>query len=193
MTKFPQYLVGLTGSIASGKSTVLKELARLGACTLSADELVRELYQTEPVRAQLEKWVGSAKPTHVADVVFKSETIRKKVEDFLHPLVWQLAQENLALCSKPWAVFEVPLLFEAGWDTKMDLIVLVTAGEQTLAKRLEARGISPDVYQARRQTQLSETEKMCRADITIFNDSTAQALHKKAGYLYNTLKNLYEK
>ncbi len=193
MTKFPKYLVGLTGSIASGKSTVLKELARLGACTLSADELVRELYQTAQVRGQLEKWFGSAEPQEVATAVFKSETARKKVEDFLHPLVWQLAQAKLALCSKPWAVFEVPLLFEAGWEQKMDLIVLVTAGEQTLATRLEARGISPDVYRTRRQTQLSETEKIGRADITIFNDTTPQALHKKAGYLYNTLKNLYEK
>ena len=193
MTKFPKYLVGLTGSIASGKSTVLRELARLGACTLSADELVRELYRTDPVRGQLEKWFGSAEPQEIAEVVFKSETTRKKVEDFLHPQVWHLAQEKLALCPKPWAVFEVPLLFEAGWDTKMDLIVLVTAGADTLSRRLQARGISSDVYRARRQAQLGEAEKMCRADITIFNDTTPQALQKKAGYLYNTLKNLYEK
>ena len=186
-------MVGLTGSIASGKSTVLKELARLGACTLSADELVRELYRTDPVRGQLEKWFGSAVPQEVADVVFKSETARKKVEDFLHPRVWQLAQAKLALCPKPWAVFEVPLLFEAGWDTKMDLIVLVTAGADTLSQRLQARGISPDVYRTRRQTQLSEAEKMCRADITILYDTPPQAVQKKAGYLYNTLKNLYEK
>lgn len=193
MTKFPKYLVGLTGSIASGKSTVLKELARLGACTLSADELVRELYRTDPVRVQLEKWVGSSEPKHVADAIFKSDAVRNKVENLLHPLVWQLAQEKLALCPKPWAVFEVPLLFEAGWDQKMDLTVLVTADEKTLAKRLQARGISPDVYQARRQTQLSETEKIGRADITIFNDTTPQALQKKAGYLYNALENLYVK
>lgn len=192
MKKYPR-LIGLTGSMASGKSTALHELARLGAYTLSADELVQKLYLTRPVRKQLTEWFGSAEPQVVARAVFKSAPARKKLEAFLHPRVWKSAREQLAACPKPWAVFEVPLLFEAGWEQKMDLTVLISAAEDTLGKRLKARGISPQVYHARRQVQLGETEKINRADIVVFNNTTPQALCRKINRLYNALENLYVK
>ena len=193
MTKrrVPKRLVGLTGSIASGKSTVLAYLARCGAQTLSCDELVQELYQTAPVQRQLKKWFGSARPEEVSRVVFSSQAARRKLERFLHPLVWKLARQRLSACSKTWAVLEVPLLFEAGWQDRMDLTVLVAAGARTLEKRLRARGLSKPQYQARVKTQLPQEEKMRLADVILYNEGPKQILAAKTKRLYQALETFY--
>lgn len=186
-------LIGLTGSIASGKSTVLAELARRGAYTLSADEFVRELYKTPAVRRWLEKKLGSCEPAQVAKRVFADPLLRQQLEKFLHPRVWRLALKKLAACPQPWAVLEVPLLFEAGWEQKTDLTVLVSASEKTLSARLTSRAITPAAYAVRRQTQLSEAEKIRRADIVLLNNGTKRTLQQKAGRLYDALTDLYVK
>ena len=187
------YLVGLTGSMASGKSTALAGFAKRGAFVMSADELVRELYKTAPVRRQVEKWFGTADPAQLAQVIFSSEEKRVKLEKFLHPLVWKLAQQKLTACPKNWAVLEAPLLLEAGWEEKMDLTVLVSAPDKTLPARLKARGITSDEYKRRRTQQLSEAEKIRRADIVIYNNATPHVLDEKIGRLYQALEDLYAK
>ncbi len=186
-------LIGLTGSILSGKSTVLAELAKLGVPTLSADKLVHELYQEPAVRKQLETWFGSSEPAIVANHIFSSVAARRKLEKFLHPLVWKLTQQKLAAEQKPWAVFEAPLLFEAGWEKRMKLTVLVTATQKTLAARLKARRMSRAEYDERRKTQLDEAEKIVRADVVIYNDGTKKDLETKIKRLHKALSDLYAK
>jgi len=188
---FKKRLIGLTGGIASGKSTVLDLFKRQGATVLSADELVHELYQTLPVRRQLEKWFGSAQKEKVAQAVFAREDNRKKVERFLHPLVWKLAQRRLAKNPKNWALFEVPLLFEAGWDRQMDLTVVVAAAPDTLAARLKARGLTRRAYQQRKNNQWKEQEKIRRADVVLVNDTTKRQLAAKVKRLYRALETIY--
>ena len=187
----PKRFVGLTGSMASGKSTVLSYLARCGAYVISCDELVRELYQTVPVQRWLKKQFGSACPEEVSRVVFASQAARQKLERFLHPKVWKLAQQRLAICPKAWAVLEVPLLFEAGWQDRMDLTILVAADEHTLEKRLRARGISKTQYQARVKTQLPQEEKIRLADVVLVNEGSKQILATKAKRLYQALETFY--
>ncbi len=187
----PKRLVGLTGNIASGKSTVLAYLARCGAYVISADELVRELYQTQRVQRQVEKWFGSARPEQLARTVFGCAEARQKLEQFLHPLVWKLARQRLAACPKTWAVFEVPLLFEAGWQARMDVTVLVAGAPSTLAKRLKVRGLSRTDYQQRLQAQLPQEEKIRLADVVIYNDGSKQLLAAKTKRLYQALENFY--
>lgn len=193
MTKrqVPKRLVGLTGSIASGKSTVLAYLSRCGAQTLSCDELVQELYQTAPVQRQLKQWFGSVRPEEVSRVVFSSQAARRKLERFLHPRVWKLARQRLSACSKTWAVLEVPLLFEAGWQDRMDLTILVAAGARTLERRLRARGLSKAQYQSRVKTQLPQEEKMRLADLILYNEGPKQILAAKTKRLYQALETFY--
>ena len=188
---FSKRIIGLTGSIASGKSTVLSCLAKLGAETISADKLVHELYQMPEVRQKLETWFGSSDRAQIAKAVFSSAAARKKIEQFFHPLVWRLAKEKLAAATKPWIVFEVPLLFEKHWEDRMDMSVLVVADPQTLPTRLKERGFSLAAYERRRQAQLSEEEKIRRADVVIFNRGSKQALTVKVKRLYETLNTLY--
>jgi len=184
-------LIGLTGTIASGKSTVLSAFAACGAQTLCADELVRELYQTRPVQRQLEAWFGSSCPKQVAAAVFRSAAARRKLEQWLHPQVWRLAQKKMKAFSKPWAVFEVPLLFEAGWDAYMDLTLVVAGRPQ--AKWLRARGITRQEYERRLKTQSPVAEKIRRADLVIVNDGSQAALQQKVARMYRALTDFYEK
>ena len=184
-------LVGLTGNLASGKSTVLACLARCGAQTLSADALVRELYTQPLVRKRLESWFGSAEPEQVARAVFRSAADRQKLERFLHPKVWRLIQKRLAACPVGWAVVEVPLLFETGWDKRMDLTVVVAGSSATLPARLQARGLTPQTYRRRLKAQGPEAEKIRRADVVILNEGSTRALQAKARRLYKALTTFY--
>ena len=186
-------LIGLTGSILSGKSTVLAELARLGVPTLSADKLVHELYRDPSVRRQLKTWFGSTEPGEVAKQIFLSAALRQKLEKFLHPLVWKLTRQKLAGLQVPWVIFEAPLLFEAGWEKRMELTVLVTAPQKTLSARLRARHMSRAEYDKRRKAQLNEAEKIGRADVVIYNDGTKKDLETKIRRLHQALSDLYAK
>ena len=185
------YLIGLTGSIASGKSTALAAFATCGAAVLSADELVRELYQNPAVQKKLIRLFGSCNPTEIAKQVFNKQTARKKLEDLLHPLVWKLAQQKLVALKEPICIFEVPLLFEAGWQKKMDLTVTVAADEKNLRARLQARGLSGTHYKKRLQTQLAQAEKIRQSDLVIFNQGSKKQLSQKVSRLYRALTTIY--
>ena len=123
--------------------------------------------------------------------VFASQTARQKLERFLHPLVWQLIQQRLAACPGTWAVLEVPLLFEAGWQNRMDLTVLVAAPARTLARRLGSRGVSTSVYEQRIKAQLPQEHKMKLADIVVLNNGSKRMLAAKTKQLYQALETFY--
>ncbi|MBR4592179.1 MAG: dephospho-CoA kinase [Elusimicrobiaceae bacterium] len=186
-----QPIIGLTGGIASGKSTVLTYFKKQGAAVLSADDLVHELYQTGPVRRQLEKWFGFADKKSIAQAVFTSQQKRKKLEHFLHPLVWKRAQAYLANCSKKWVVFEVPLLFEAGWDPFMDLTITVVADLHTKPTCLKARGLTQQAYQKRYQAQWPDEEKIRRTDLLLMNNGSKRQLAAKVKRLYQAFETFY--
>ncbi len=185
------YLIGLTGSIASGKSTALAAFAMCGAAVLSADELVRQLYKEPAVQKKLIRLFGSCEPAEIAKQVFNKKTARKKLENLLHPLVWKLAQKKLAALKEPICVFEVPLLFETGWQKKMDLTIVIAADEKNLRTRLQTRGLSNTHYEQRLKTQLSQTEKIRQSDLVIFNQGSKKELNQKIARLYRALTTIY--
>ena len=187
----PKHLIGLTGNIASGKSTVLKTLAGCGAQTFCADEVVQKLYRTQRVRCQLKKWFGSAEPKEVAKMVFSNAASRRKLEKFLHPLVWDYMEQQLKDCPKNWAVVEAPLLLEAGWNCRMDLTVLVVGGARTLSTRLRQRKLSKAEYERRLAAQWPVEKKIGLADVIIYNDGSKRLLTTKAKGLYQALENFY--
>lgn len=184
-------VVGLTGSILSGKSTALSYFAKNGAGTVSADELVRALYQTPAVRGRLVSWFGSADPAGVARLVFSDPQARRKLEEYLHPKVLALAAKRVKSSASPVVVVEVPLLFEAGWDKLTDLNVLVLGDERTLAKRLASRGITAAEYKRRLAQQLPENEKALRADIILSNRGSKTDLGLKVKRLCRAFEYIY--
>lgn len=183
-------LVGLTGNICSGKTTVLNFLKKLDAYTLSADILVSELYRTEKVTSWLKENFGTSLKQDIAKKVFLNPSLRKKLEDFLHPKVWQLAMEKIKKDKPRLVFFEIPLLFESSWLSKVDFSLLVVASKDNLDLRLNDRNLSEDEYTKRLGTQISDEQKILQSDFVIHNNSSLQELEQKTKNIFLALKSL---
>ena len=185
--------VGLTGAIGSGKSETLQALSRLGAATLSTDEVAHEALADPEVLSQLvERWgpdvetAGTVNRQAVGEVVFNDPGELRWLESVTHPKVGRkvLAWRDSLGADVELAVVEVPLLFEAGMDAFFDGVLVVTAGDRR-AGWLEARGDSG--VEGRSDRQLSEAEKAKRATWVVENDGTVEDLEAKLQTLWPEL------
>jgi dephospho-CoA kinase len=194
--------VGLTGGMGAGKSTALAALARLGAATISSDEVVHELWAgDERLReAVVERWGPEVAPggeidrSAVAERAFASSEDRAWLEGLLWPLVgarvaaWleQVRAEPAPGTTPPRAaVVEVPLLFEAGLKDAYDATIAVISGEQLRRERAAARGhASVDERAAR---QLSQDQKAQLASFVVRNDGTVQELEQELSAVLDKL------
>lgn len=196
-------LIGLTGGIATGKSTFTAALRDAGAPVIDADVLARRV--VEPGQDALAQVVyefgrevlaadGSLDRRRVAQRVFADSTARARLEAIIHPAIKrQMVKERDRFEAEghPLAFYDAPLLFEAGIDRQMDLNVLVYAPRQVALERLMARDrLTRDEAEARLAAQLSIEEKRARADVVVLNDSTADALRAKAVPLLTDLPEL---
>ncbi|MBJ7332280.1 MAG: dephospho-CoA kinase, partial [Solirubrobacteraceae bacterium] len=167
----------------------LAALRRLGAVTLSTDEVVHELYRGPEVRdAVVARWGADVAPNGevdraaVATHAFAAPEERAWLEQLIWPLVGQRvmafrAEADAAEPAPPAAVVETPLLFEAGMDAAYDATVAVIAPEEVRAARAEARGHAAVDERAARQ--LSQEEKASRATYAVVNDGSVEELEAK--------------
>ena len=180
--------VGLTGGIAAGKSEALRALERVGAATLSSDDVVHELLTTGEVRDMLvERFGDKVAPDGeidrgaVAEVVFGDPEQRKWLEGVLWPRVgeriasWREGLEQADPQPRA-AVVEVPLLFEAGMEAAFDTTIAVVANEEIRSDRAAARGHRG--VESRTSRQLSQDEKARRAGVVVRNDGTLDELEQ---------------
>ena len=184
-------LVGLTGGIASGKSTVAAILRRLGAAIINADELSREVVQPEqgaweeiiktfgPDILQEDKTLDRRK---LRKIVFDNPEARKKLEAIIHPRVRALAERKiseLAAAGSSVIVYEVPLLFEAQIHLWLRPVILVACDLETQKKRLLERDHLTELEaQQHLDAQMSLEEKRKLADYVIENDGTPEELEQ---------------
>jgi dephospho-CoA kinase len=178
--------VGLTGGIAAGKSEALRALERIGAATLSSDDVVRELLTTGEVRDMLVERFGDRVLSDgeidrgaVADVVFADPEQREWLEGVLWPRVGERIaswREEQGKADPPprAAVVEVPLLFESGMEAAFDSTIAVVADEEIRSERADARGHRG--VESRTARQLTQEEKARRADVVVRNDGTLEEL-----------------
>jgi dephospho-CoA kinase len=186
--------VGLTGGIGAGKSETLAAFARLGAATVSSDELVHELLGRDDLRERLiERWGdevaagGEVDRSRVAAIVFERPEELTWLETQLHPLVaasvaaWraELPPETEI------AVVEVPLLFEAGMEDVFDTVVCVVADDEVRRRRAVERGLGE--VDGRSGRQLTQAEKARRADHVVRNDGTLDELESEVAGLIHKL------
>ncbi len=167
-------VIGLTGSMLSGKSTALAYFKQCGADVISCDEIASELYTCPAVLAKIKAALGTADKAQLTALVFKNAAKRKALEQILHPLILKQVQARIKVCKQHLVVVEVPLLFEAGWDKFMDLSVTVLADPNTLPARLQGRKLSRAQYLRRTRFQLKDAEKAVRADVVFFHTTKAQ-------------------
>ena len=174
-------LVGLTGGVATGKSTVAKMFKQCGAVVIDADELAHAVVKPgKPAWRQIVKTFGKAvlnpdrtlNRRELGAIVFRSHTKLRQLEHIIHPRV---AREQMRLAKQatkkdPQAVviYDVPLLFEVGIDKRVDNIIVVTADRNTQIARLKKRnGLSRAEAIRRIRTQMPLSKKIRLADIAI--------------------------
>jgi len=185
-------VVGLTGGIASGKSTVSRMFSDAGVPVICADELAREAVKAgspalEEVKRAFGECVvgadGELDRVTVARLVFSDELKRKALEAIIHPRV--SAETNrrireLEAQGYELVLVDVPLLYESGWDQLFDLIIVVYVPEALQATRLSERnGMNVNEVADRLRAQLSIEEKTVRADIVVDNSGTVNQTRQK--------------
>jgi dephospho-CoA kinase len=183
--------VGLTGGLASGKSSVARLLADRGAAVFDADELVRDLYRPGGAAAQAARDLfghavldasGNVDRARVAEIVFHDTDRRRALEALLHPLVREERERRFgqaAWAGAKVAVCEATLLFEAGTEGEYDRVLLVVAPAEERIRRWIERGGTMDDARRRIAAQMSPTEAARRADDVIVNDGSAEALRRQ--------------
>jgi dephospho-CoA kinase len=194
-------IVGLTGGIASGKSTVSAILVELGAEVIDADKLAREVVR--PGRPAYHRVVahfgeeillpdGNIDRKALGDVVFHDAAQKAILDGIVHPDVSAATSREIALIQKrrPEAlvVLDVPLLFEAGLHEGLSAIIVVYAPEDLQRQRLMQRdGISADEADARIHAQMSIEEKRRRATSVIDNSGDRSHLRRQVVEMFYRL------
>ncbi|MBD0363638.1 MAG: dephospho-CoA kinase [Coleofasciculus sp. C3-bin4] len=183
-------IIGLTGGIATGKTTVSNYLANRHQLTvLDADIYARESVQLgSPVLAKISDRYGSGvqlpdgtlNRKGLGEIVFTNPDERKWLEQQIHPYVRDRFQSELNTLVAPTVGLVVPLLFEAGMtDLVTEIWVVSCSPEQQLRRIIERDNLSLEQAQARLNSQLPIQEKVTRADVVLDNSSTPEALLKQ--------------
>jgi dephospho-CoA kinase len=188
--------VGLTGGLASGKSTVAARLKELGAEVFDADEIVAELYVAgRPGEAAAWELFGDAvfddhgaiDRARLARLVFGDPAKRRALEARIHPLVRAEIDRRFAEGERhgaPVAVAEASQLLEAKTEDRYDRVLLVVAGEEARILRWTAKGGDREDARGRIAAQISPDEATHRATDVIVNDGTLEELERKVDDLY---------
>ncbi len=196
------YLIGLTGGIASGKSTIARRLAERGAVHIDADLLAREAVDpgTPALAAIAERFGagvlnpdGSLDRAALGGIVFSDSGSLAALNDIVHPAVRMLAAERIAAAVRndPDAVvvYDVPLLVEAQVPHDFDLVVVAHADADTRSARLvNMRGMAPDEAQRRISAQASDEERLAVADLVIDTDGSIDATLEQADALWSRIR-----
>jgi dephospho-CoA kinase len=192
--KQPALRIGLTGGIASGKSTVAQLFAAHGVPILDADRIAREVVAPgSALRAQLfERFgeqirdsKGDLDRTALRRLVFADESLRRELEALMHPAIQQRTEQLAASTHGAYQIHVVPLLVENNLSGRYDRILVVDSPEALQLARLRARdGSSAAQARAILAAQASRAARLAIADDVIVNDAAAQALHAQVASLH---------
>ena len=194
-------VIGLTGSIGSGKSAVSRFLAELGATIIEADKLGHEAYMpgTEVWRkvvAAFGSQITDAKSNidreKLGKIVFGDLKARERLNRIMHPKIYGMIKDRLEEHRKQKTgivVVEAPLLLEANWTSLVDKVWITTASEATILKRLkERRKLSEYDSLARLRSQLPLGKQLKQADVVIDTECTLEELEVKIKMLWQELQ-----
>ncbi len=195
-------LLGVTGSIATGKSTVANMLAKLGAPIIDFDVLAREVVEPDkPAWSDIAAYFGdkvlednrTLNRKRLSDIVFNNAEKRKKLESFTHPRIQELYLQKLEnlIQRDPKVIVQVvvPLLIEVKMQTLFHKLLVVYTPPATQIRRLMERdGITEEQAKKILQSQISIDEKVKLADYVIHNDKSFADTRRQVDELWLTLK-----
>ena len=203
MTAGKTLRIGLTGGIASGKSTVSDFLAQLGAAIIDTDKIAREVVQpdssalqaiSERYGVEILNTDGSLRRDRLGEIVFANPAEKQWLEALLHPLIKARSAELAQLAAEkgvPAVVFDVPLLFESGWNEPVDAIWTVYVSPAVQRSRLKLRdGFTDEEVTARLEAQWPITEKAKRADVVINNEGTPAKTRRQVAAAWRALQGI---
>lgn len=193
-------VVGLTGGVACGKSTVAWHLGKLGATVIDADAIAREMLQSPPICDKIRSHWGEAlldakglpERSRIADYVFSDPEKLAVLNRWVHPPTLDEMRRRIAKARQdrhtPMIVIDAPLLLETGIDAWCDAVVFIETAESERAQRAHADRHWPRHELARREDrQRSLAEKRRRADYVLNNDGSLAAMPTKVEKLFHAL------
>ena len=196
-------VIGLTGGIGSGKSTVAQFLAELGAVIIDADRVGHEILKPDTelwreVVATFGQQVltpgGDIDRKKLGEMVFGNTELLARLNQIMHPRMHAMVKAQLDEYRRQGVrvvVLEAPLLLEAGWTPLVDEVWVTVASESTVLKRLQERvGLSKEESLARIHSQLSSEERLRYADVVINTDCSLGEVKAKVRKLWDKLQSL---
>ena len=190
-------VIGLTGGIGSGKSTVSQFLSELGAVVIDTDKVGHEAFKPGTIAwqqvvsafgKQIVDTDGAIDRKKLGEIIFNDHQARLKLDQIMHPAISEIVKSQIEEYRRQGVtivVLEVPLLVEAGWASFVDEVWVTTAPENTILRRLEKRtGMTAPESLARIRSQLTTEERLKHADVVIDTDCTLTRLKAKIKKLW---------
>jgi dephospho-CoA kinase len=192
-------LVALTGNYGMGKSTVLSLFRKFGVSTLDADRIVESLLKEKEILEKIKQLLGdqvfnkngSLNKKNVADIIFKSPSLRSSLEDILHPLVFERIKNftDTMNAKNKILIIAAPLIYERGYEGKFNRTIVVHTKKEIALNRLEKKGVPKEEAVLRLKSQLPIGEKVKRADFIIDNNGTTEDTMAQVEMIYKKLLN----
>jgi dephospho-CoA kinase len=190
-------VIGLTGGIGSGKSTVARLLADHGATVIDADAIARDIVQPgEPALLELIEYfgadivddAGNLRRARLAEIAFADEQATAALNAIMHPRIASRAQELIAANHSPVVVYDMPLLVETGQVSAVDRVVVVDIDPEIQMKRAQERGtLAVEDIERRRRIQASRDQRLAIADYVITNDGSVEDLQEQVAALWSVM------
>ncbi len=195
------YLIGLTGGIAAGKSTVARRWVESGAIEIDADQVARQVVEpgTPGLKAIVEKFgsdllteSGELDRKALGKLIFSEPVKRELLNSILHPLIKERTRQLLSeMPEQAIVVYNVPLLVEAAVDHAFDLVVTVEAPEEEQIRRLvRNRGLTETDARNRIAAQAKPVERAARADRILNSNQDINLLLRDADALWREIEQL---
>jgi len=183
-------VIGVTGGIGCGKTTLTNYLKEREFPVVDADEIVGKLFGDLHIQEKIIAAIGTLDKNKIRKIVFQSTVKRRELENILHPSVISIIEQEVnhhRENQKGLLFVSIPLLFEKDLNAMFDQTVAVVCEEETQLERLQKRdGIDELTAKNMISSQLSNAEKAKKADIVIHNDGTVDDFHQ-------SIENLLEK
>lgn len=189
------YVVGITGGIGSGKTTVSSLFADLGVTIIDADIASRTIVEPgQPALTEIQQCFGSEiinqdgslNRAALRDIVFADPAQREKLEAITHPAIRRHMLAELNQCNDPYAILVLPLLIDTGqWEMMIDRVLVVDIDEHTQLERVMQRdGLSEQQVNQIFDAQISREERLSAADDIIINNHGLEHLRQEVAHYH---------
>ena len=174
--------IGLTGNIASGKSTATTYLKAKGFTIIDSDAIVHTLWKDPQIIQELSVLFDldlkeSVIQQQFKQDVFNNETMRKSLEAYLHPKVYDMIEHQIQ-ASKNHVIIDIPLLFETQYEKHLDAVILITVPKDIQKHRLLKRGLNSEQAESRIASQMDQSLKMKKTTHIISSTLNFEAFYQ---------------